>query len=145
MNKILAQNGVQTMLSWEDGLRGTTRDQYGTSSVAVNFWETLYWGGIDGLATLANDGFDVIMANPDYLYFDFPYEVHPEERGYYWGARFNSVYKVFTFAPENFAQNAETSRDRDGNEMSITTPTGTVAPNIRGMQGQTWSENHPNY
>lgn len=139
VNEILARNDVQTMYSWEDGLRGTTKDQYGTSSVAVNFWETLYWGGVDGLASIANDGFDVIMANPDYLYFDFPYEVHPEERGYYWGARFNSVYKVFTFAPENFAQNAETSRDRDGNEMSIMTPpSGT--PNIRGMQGQTWSE-----
>ncbi len=79
------------------------------------------------------------MANPDYLYFDFPYEVNPEERGYYWGARFNSVYKVFTFAPENLAQNAETSTDRDGNNMSVTTPD-VPMPKIRGMQGQTWSE-----
>lgn len=139
VNAILAQNGIREMIAWEDGLRGTTKEQYETPSVAVNFWETLFWGGIDGLTSIADDGLDIIMANPDYLYFDFPYEVNPEERGYYWGARFNSVYKVFTFAPENFAQNAETSTDRDGNEMSVITPD-TAKPKIRGMQGQTWSE-----
>eukprot|EP00986_Skeletonema_menzelii_P012608 scaffold6997_cov151-Skeletonema_menzelii.AAC.1 len=79
------------------------------------------------------------MANPDYLYFDFPYEVHPEERGYYWGTRENSVYKVFSFAPENLPQNAETSVDRDGNAMDVTTPVW-PAPIIKGIQGQTWSE-----
>eukprot|EP00580_Thalassiosira_gravida_P009129 CAMPEP_0201628794 /NCGR_PEP_ID=MMETSP0493-20130528/3655_1 /ASSEMBLY_ACC=CAM_ASM_000838 /TAXON_ID=420259 /ORGANISM="Thalassiosira gravida, Strain GMp14c1" /LENGTH=816 /DNA_ID=CAMNT_0048099649 /DNA_START=1 /DNA_END=2451 /DNA_ORIENTATION=- len=139
VNKILAENGIEEMIAWEDGLRGTTSEQYETESVATNFWETLYWGGINGLTAMADDGFDIIMSNPDYLYFDFPYEVNTEERGYYWAARFNSVYKVFTFAPENLAQNAETSTDRDGNEMSVTTPN-VSAPTIRGMQGQTWSE-----
>ena len=69
--------------------------------------ETLYWGGIGGLADISEDGFDIIMSNLDYLYFgqsfsfssslfcfasssynscspysqDFPYEVNPEERG----------------------------------------------------------------
>ena len=139
VNKILAQNGIKEMVAWEDGLRSTTKDQYETESVAVDFWETLFWGGIDGLAEMADGGFDIIMSNPDYLYFDFPYEVNPEERGYYWAARSNSVHKVFTFAPENLAQNAETSVDRDGNEMSVTTPDVTQ-PKIRGMQGHTWSE-----
>lgn len=139
VNKILADNGIKEMFAWEDGLRGTTKDQYNTPSVAINFWETLFWGGIDGLADISDDGFDIIMSNPDYLYFDFPYEVNTEERGYYWAARENSVYKVFTFAPENLAQNAETSRDRDGNEMSVKTPDVNM-PVIRGMQGQTWTE-----
>jgi len=139
VNKILANHGIREMVAWEDGLRGTTKDQYETPGVAVDFWETLFWGGIDGLTKIAEDGLDIIMSNPDYLYFDFPYEVNAEERGYYWAARQNSVYKVFTFAPENLAQNAETSTDRDGNEMSVTTPD-TDAPTIRGMQGQTWSE-----
>ncbi|KAL9180069.1 hypothetical protein ACHAXT_008039, partial [Thalassiosira profunda] len=139
VNRILADHGIGEMLAWEDGLRGTTKAQYATQSVAVNFWETLFWGGIDGLADISNDGFDIIMSNPDYLYFDFPYEVDPEERGYYWAARQNSVYKVFTFAPENLAQNAETSTDRDGNEMTVTTPS-VFEPTIHGMQGQTWSE-----
>ena len=49
------------------------------------------------------------------------------------------MYTVFTFAPENLAQNAETSLDRDGNAMEVTTPD-VSAPKIHGMQGQTWSE-----
>ena len=138
-SKILADNGINELVAWEDGLRGTTKSQYSTQSVAINFWETLFWGGINGLADISTAGFDIIMSNPDYLYFDFPYEVNPEERGYYWAARFNSVHKVFAFAPENLAQNAETSTDRDGNAMEVTTPD-VEMPKIRGMQGQTWSE-----
>lgn len=30
----------------------------------------------------------VVLSCPDYLYLDFPNEVHPEERGYYWGTRY---------------------------------------------------------
>jgi len=37
------------------------------------------------------------------------------------------------------AQNAETSTDRDGNDISVTTPS-VPEPAIYGMQGQTWSE-----
>ena len=65
--------------------------------------------------------------------------LNKDTTGYYWASRFNSVYKVFTFAPENLAQNAETSLDRDGNEMSVKTPY-VPQPKIRGLQGQTWTE-----
>jgi len=41
---------------------------------------------------------------------------------------------------DSTVSNAETSTDRDGNEMSITTTPNTVMPTVRGMQGQTWSE-----
>ena len=61
MNKILADNGIDKMVAWEDSLRGTGKSQYATESVAINFWETLYWGGIGGLADIAKDGFDIIM------------------------------------------------------------------------------------
>ena len=61
VNRILADNGIKEMIAWEDGLRGTTKEQYETESVGVDFWETLFWGGIDGLANLADDGLDIIM------------------------------------------------------------------------------------
>eukprot|EP00804_Cyclotella_cryptica_P021355 CCRYP_001596-RA/>CCRYP_001596-RA protein AED:0.10 eAED:0.10 QI:1299/1/1/1/0.55/0.6/10/474/1295 len=138
VNKILATHGIREMIAWHDGLRGTSANEYQTPTVAINFWDTLFWGGIDSLTEI-DQAMDIILASPDYLYFDFPYEVNPEERGYYWGARFNSVYKVFTYAPENLAQNAETSTDRDGNEMNLVTPAVSM-PVIRGIQGQTWSE-----
>ena len=50
-------------------MRGTAKGEYETESVAVDFWETLFWGAIDGLAEMASKGFDIILANPDYLYF----------------------------------------------------------------------------
>ena len=137
VNDILAENGIGEMLAWYDGVRGTNADEYETG-IATNFWDTLFWGGIDSLASIDPD-MGIILSSPDYLYFDFPYEVNPDERGYYWGTRFNSVYKVFTYAPENLPQMAEVSTDRDGNEMNLVTPDVTM-PNIRGMQGQTWSE-----
>ncbi|MFN3129805.1 family 20 glycosylhydrolase, partial [Roseibium sp.] len=139
VNQILKQKGIREMLAWEDGLNGMTKEEFEIDEVSVNFWSTLFWGGTDGLVQTSKTGFGIIMANPDYLYFDFPYEVHPEERGYYWAARENSVAKVFSFAPENLPQNAETSLDRDGNSMDVTTPDSS-APVIKGMQGQTWSE-----
>jgi len=139
VNQILAQKGIREMNAWEDGLNGMTKEEFEIAEVSVNFWSTLFWGGTDVLVEASKTGFGIIMANPDYLYFDFPYEVHPEENGYYWGTRENSVAKVFSFAPENLPQNAETSVDRDGNAMNITTPVW-PAPIIKGMQGQTWSE-----
>lgn len=69
VNKILVENGIKEMVAWEDGLRGTAKGEYETESVAVDFWETLFWGAIDGLAEMASKGFDIILANPDYLYF----------------------------------------------------------------------------
>lgn len=99
VNEILASNGIGEMIAWHDGLRGTTAAEYQTSSVAINFWDTLFWGGVDSLTSI-DPGMGIILASPDYLYFDFPYEVNAKERGYYWAARQNSVYKVFTYAPE---------------------------------------------
>ena len=44
MNNILADNGIDKMVAWEDGLRGTGKSQCAAESVAKDFWETLYWG-----------------------------------------------------------------------------------------------------
>ncbi|MCP6484551.1 family 20 glycosylhydrolase, partial [Klebsiella pneumoniae] len=66
----------------------------------------------------ANKGFRVVVSNPDYVYLDFPNEVNPAESGYYWGTRFSDERKIFSFAPDNLPQNAETSVDRDGNAFS---------------------------
>ena len=34
-------------------------------------------------------------------YMDFPYEVDPKERGYYWATRATDTRKMFAFSPEN--------------------------------------------
>ena len=48
----------------------------------MNFWDTLFWGGGNSAAEWGQKGFSVVLSLPDYLYLDFPNEVHPEERGY---------------------------------------------------------------
>ena len=53
MNNILADNGIDKMVAWEDGLRGTGKSQCATESVAIDFWETLYWGVIGGLTSVS--------------------------------------------------------------------------------------------
>jgi len=95
-------------------------------------------GGYESINEFSNRGFETIVAVPDFLYFDFPYEVDPKERGYYWATRFTDTQKVFAFAPENLPQNAETSLNREGRAWSATGASSNQG--FRGMQGQLWSE-----
>ncbi|MEZ9702911.1 beta-N-acetylhexosaminidase [Vibrio breoganii] len=140
VSKIVAQKGIANFQAWEDGLKYSEgADSFATENTRVNFWETLYWGGAATVYEWANKGYDIVASNPDYVYMDFPYEVDPKERGYYWATRATDTRKMFAFAPENMPQNAETSVDRDGNGF---TAAGTVEQErpFYGMSAQLWSE-----
>lgn len=76
------------MQAWQDGLKdASSAKDFATDNVRVNFWDTLYWGGFDSANDWANKGYQVVISNPDYVYFDMPYEVNPSESGYYWATR----------------------------------------------------------
>ncbi|MGL4861099.1 MAG: beta-N-acetylhexosaminidase [Enterobacteriaceae bacterium] len=139
VSKTLQNNGIERMQAWQDGLKNVTDAKaFATKHVAVNFWDTLYWGGASSVNDWAAKGFEVIISNPDYVYLDMPYEVNPLERGYYWATRFNDERKIFAFAPNNLPQNAETSLDRDGNAFEAQ---GDKAwPGAYGLSAQSWSE-----
>lgn len=139
VSKLVAAHGINKMQAWQDGLKeaGSAVD-FATRRVGVNFWDTLYGGGTESASALADKGYEVTLSNPDYLYFDFPYEVNPREPGYYWGTRFSDERKVFSFAPDNLAQNAETSVDRDGNTFAATASLSCTAG--YGLSAQVWSE-----
>lgn len=133
------QHGIDRMQAWQDGLKDAENAKaFATARVGVNFWDTLYWGGFDSANDWANKGYEVIISNPDYVYMDFPYEVNPLERGYYWGTRFSDERKMFSFAPDNLPQNAETSVDRDG--KTFTSRSDKVWPGAYGLSAQLWSE-----
>ncbi|AKJ41449.1 beta-N-acetylhexosaminidase [Pragia fontium] len=139
VSKLVNAHGIEKMQAWQDGLKDAKDAKaFATKNVSVNFWDTLYWGGFDSANDWANKGYQVIISNPDYVYFDFPYEVNPQERGYYWGTRFSDERKVFAFAPNNLPQNAETSVDRDGNAFSAKSDK--EWPGSYGLSGQAWSE-----
>lgn len=139
VSQLVKDHGIGKMQAWQDGLKDA-RDAsaFATERVGVNFWDTLYWGGFDSANDWANKGFEVTLSNPDYVYMDFPYEVNPNERGYYWGTRFSDEAKVFSFAPDNLPQNAETSVDRDGNAFAAKSDK--PWPGAYGISGQLWSE-----
>lgn len=139
VSELVKGHGFDTLQAWEDGLKyAKDASVFATAKTRVNFWETLYWGGFNEAMKWAHNGYEVVLSNPDYLYFDFPNEVHPAERGYYWATRFNDTRKVFAFAPENLPQNAETSVDRDGNAFVAK---GDQEPvKFKGISGQQWSE-----
>lgn len=131
--------GLNSMQAWQDGLKAIpSASQFATTSTRINFWDTLFWGGVQDASDWSNKGYQVIVSNPDYLYLDMPYEVDPQEPGYYWAARFSDEQKIFTFSPDNLAQNAETSVDRDGKAFSATTGPGWKG--AYGMSAQVWSE-----
>lgn len=139
VSDIVNRHGIGKMQAWQDGLKEVSHAAaFATPRVAVNFWDTLYWGGYDSASDWSQKGYDVVISSPDYLYLDFPYEVNPLERGYYWGTRFNDERKIFGFAPDNLPQNAETSVDRDGNAFSAKS----VKPwsGAYGVSAQLWSE-----
>ncbi|WP_428771948.1 beta-N-acetylhexosaminidase [Vibrio sp.] len=139
VSKLVANKGIVGFQAWQDGLKYSEGvEAFATEHKRVNFWDTLYWGGTASVYEWANQGYDVIVSNPDYVYMDMPYEVDPKERGYYWATRATDTRKMFGFAPENMPQNAETSVDRDGNGFSGKGET--EAKPFYGLSAQLWSE-----
>lgn len=140
VSKIIKNNGINRMQVWQDGVKfATDAKSFATDEVIVNFWDSLYWGGYDSVNEYANKGYKVIVSNPDYVYLDMPYEVNPKESGYYWASRFNDERKIFSFAPDNLPQNAETSYDRNGDAFAAK---GTMNwPGAYGLSAQIWTEN----
>ncbi len=139
VSKVVAAKGIPTFQAWQDGLKHSRDSKsFATENTNVNFWDVLYWGGVSSAYDWAAKGYDVIISSPDYVYMDFPYEVDSKEPGYYWATRATDTRKMFTFAPENLPQNAETSVDRDANGFA-----GVGKVNYTGFHGlsaQLWSE-----
>lgn len=139
VSQIVRTNGIGTMAAWQDGIRHANGPQdFATANVMVTLWDTLFWGAADTARTLDTQGYQTVLALPDYLYFDFPYSFDPKERGYYWGSHATDSFKTFSLAPDNLPQNAEIMPDRDGRPFEVTSAGS--APRIEGMQGQAWAE-----
>ena len=138
VSEIVNDAGIPAMYAYQDILRNLNASDLATQRSGVGFWEIVWDQGANNAYDWPQRGFETLVAVPDYLYFDFPQEIDPQERGYYWATRFTDTQKVFSFAPENLPQNAETSVNREGIpfQASGTRP----ALGFRGMQGQLWGE-----
>lgn len=135
----VANAGISTLYAYQDIYDLIDASELATQNAGVGYWEPVTTtDGYNNINGFSNRGFETLVAVPDFLYFDFPQEVDPEERGYYWATRYTDTRKVFGFAPENLPQNAETSVNREG--ASWTATGNSANQGFAGMQGQLWSE-----
>ncbi len=93
---------------------------------------------------LANAGYEVVICNVNNFYFDLAYNCAPEEPGFYWGG-FVDTYRAWAFAPFDAVKTMPPLWYANSpSEMELrkqTTPLLAAArKNIRGLQGQLWSE-----
>jgi hexosaminidase len=141
----LVEQHDATPACWDDCLLFAAADTGWSRRPVAYVWNNVWgWGRESAAYRLANDGFDVVLANATNLYFDLASEKDPLEPGYYW-AGFVDVRAPFEFNPFNIYQNAR--HDSMGQPMSADqfaasdrlTPTG--RKHILGIQGQLWSEN----
>ncbi len=147
----LAHERGLALAGWEDGLmydatHPFNRDQFKTERVLANAWDNIWEWGVAGRAyRLANAGYEVILSHATHLYFDHPYEAHPEERGYYWATRYTDTQKVFGYMPDHLYANATTTREGEPIEnlealLGRPMPPLKKPENILGIQGQVWTE-----
>ena len=83
---------------------------------------TIYsWKGIKAGINAASEGYDVVMAPAQHVYFDLSYNNDIDEPGAYWTGGNVDTYQAYIYEPcSNFPKN--------------------IANNIRGIQGCQWSE-----
>lgn len=137
--KRVNEAGISTFYAYQDIYDDISASELATEKAGVGFWEMIATStGYNNINNFSNKGFETVVAVPDFLYFDFPQEINPQERGYYWATRYTDTRKVFGFAPENLPQNAETSLTREGRNWEATG--NTANQGFVGMQGQLWSE-----
>jgi len=136
---------------WNDGLKETDVKKM-PKNVYSYIWDALPWGAHKQVSEQAHRNWNIVLATPDVLYFDFPYQVDPKERGYNWASRRVTTRSLFNFMPDNlpihaefrvdtlgknYVANDEEQRDDSGKVIHQPLPDNF---SISGIQGQLWSE-----
>ncbi|MGB1199264.1 MAG: family 20 glycosylhydrolase [Thalassotalea sp.] len=150
VSTMIAAKGI-SVGGWNDGL-GESNVERMPKDVYSYIWGALPWGAHQQVSEQARRGWQVVLAIPDVLYFDFPYEVDPKERGYNWASRRIDSRNIFNFMPDNLPLHAEFRVDTLGKPYEIDdtiqkNEQGEVTHqplpenfNVAGIQGQLWSE-----
>lgn len=146
--KFLSEQGI-IVAGWSDGLAHLAKNDL-PEKVQINVWKPLFWEGHKVAHHSANKDWRVVVSSPDVTYFDFPYEVDPKERGYYWGSRYTNTRQVFEFMPENLPLHAEIWTDRENqpfiaDDRPVSSKDKSYMPmqkgkSFYGLQGHLWSE-----
>ncbi len=135
----LAKRGIK-VAGWSDGM-GHTATVRMPARVQSNIWGGLHTGGVAETHVQANRGWDIVLSMPGLGYFDMPYAIDPDERGYDWASRSVDPFQVFAFMPGNLPANAAIIPDLLGRPTAVadTVPLDR-GRGLTGIQAQLWSE-----
>jgi hexosaminidase len=153
-NSILWERGIETG-GWEEIAFKKTKNSTGDFAIKSNdklkrkgvvpyTWNNIWgWGGEDRAYKLANDGYKVVIAGASNNYYALSYNKNPLEPGYYWGG-FVDTKRSWQQVPMNIYNEEATTRDgnlvEQGYKDDMVRLTKEGARNIKGIQGQMWSE-----
>jgi len=147
---MVASKGINVG-GWNDGLKETRVTNMPTDTYSY-IWGALPWGVHRQVSEQSLRGWSVVLSIPDVLYFDFPYQIDPEEPGYNWASRRITTRSLFNFMPDNLPIHAEFRLDTLGKNFEIDDrlqkdQDGKISHQplakdftVKGIQGQLWSE-----
>ena len=124
---------------WSDGMSMLPEPKR-TADTLVTVWTTLPAGGENTVTEWQRSDSQIVLSFPDVLYFDFPYQNHPEEPGYYWGSKNTDLFKVFQFTPDVLPVHQYLWTDRMGKPFTQNSEQVASSEDIAGIQGQIWTE-----
>lgn len=142
-----------TSAGWEEIVLKTS--ETGNNEKEINFdfagknvlpyvWNSVWgWGSEDMAYRLANGGYPIIMCNSGDLYFDLAYNRDPSEPGLTWSG-YVDTRSAFEFEPMDMFSTATEKYNGELLEPEYIAGKVRLQPsarkNIRGIQGQLWSE-----
>ncbi|MGY6744240.1 MAG: family 20 glycosylhydrolase [Cecembia sp.] len=154
ISKMFEEKGLQTagweeigQMELEEGGRQTVRPNpaFAEAGFRVYAWNAVAgWGGEDMAYQLANAGYEVIICNSSNIYFDLAYNLDPDEPGHEWSGYVDlkAAWKMVPF--NNFISNDSDMYGRpiDPEELAKgkVRLTDRGKSNIKGIQGQLWTE-----
>jgi hexosaminidase len=154
IQEIFEQKGLQTA-GWEE-IGQIEVEENGESQVRPNpefaeagfrvyAWNAVAgWGGEDMAYQLANAGYEVIVCNSSNIYFDLAYNLDPEEPGHEWSG-YVDLKAAWRMVPlNNFISNEFDMYGRPIDQTALAAGKTTLSEagkkNIKGIQGQLWTE-----
>ncbi len=150
---ILDKRGIRTA-GWEEIAMERKPDEKGQYRYVVDTKRNkedllpYVWNSLGKNVTLAyelaNAGYEVVICNVNNFYFDMAYTNDPSEPGFMWGG-FVDTYRSWAFAPYDAVRTMPplwyAPSPSEGEMRQLTTPLHEKAKgNIKGLQGQLWSE-----
>lgn len=154
INKMFLEKGLQTA-GWEEiGQMEVMENgkqiprpnpEFANAGFRVYAWNAVAgWGGEDMAYQLANAGYEVVICNSSNIYFDLAYNLDPDEPGHEWSG-YVDLKAAWRMVPlNNFISNDTDMYGKPIDHKMLkkgkTKLTAHGKNNIKGIQGQLWTE-----